>query len=79
MIADRVRHQRLDLLFVASVAFEVATVEVGANHRRALVAEQLDGRLADTGAGARDDGDFTLEAHGKLPISFGPSEVEGRP
>ena len=36
MVAHRMGDQRLDLLLVARVAFEVGAVEVGADHRRAL-------------------------------------------
>ena len=42
MVANRMGDQRLDLLLVAGVAFEVRAVEVGADHGRAFAAEQLD-------------------------------------
>jgi hypothetical protein len=42
------RNQRLDLLFVARVAFEVGAVEVRADNCGAFAPEKLDRRLADT-------------------------------
>ena len=75
MVADRVGDQRLDLLLVARVAFEVGAVKVGADHRRAFLAEQLDRRLTDAGPGAGDDGDFAGKPHRPTPIVLPPSTI----
>ena len=74
---DRLLDQRLDLLLVARVAIDVGALQIRADHDRALVAEALDGRLADAGPGAGDDGDLADEAaaHSPTPIVAPPSTM----
>ena len=58
MVADGMRDQRGRPAPRRPRRIRSRRREVGADHRRAFAAEQLDARLADAGAGAGDDRDF---------------------
>jgi len=77
VVVSNTRYGSLCLFDVTGIAFEIGAVEVGADHCRTFTAKQVDGGLADTRPGARDDGHFSGKTrhYSPTPIVLPPSTI----